>query len=46
MYHDVVEGSPDIYSVTPEHFRAHLDEIARAPAGPPEPWPSCATASG
>jgi peptidoglycan/xylan/chitin deacetylase (PgdA/CDA1 family) len=35
MYHDVVEGSPDIYSVTPEHFRAHLDEIARAPALPP-----------
>ena len=35
MYHDVVEGSPDIYSVTPEHFRAHLDAIARARAGPP-----------
>ena len=29
MYHDVVEGSPDIYSVTPDHFREHLERIER-----------------
>jgi peptidoglycan/xylan/chitin deacetylase (PgdA/CDA1 family) len=36
MYHDVVEGSPDIYSVTPDHFREQLErigrEVGRAPA--------------
>jgi peptidoglycan/xylan/chitin deacetylase (PgdA/CDA1 family) len=29
MYHDVVEGDPDIYAVTPEQFRTHLDWIER-----------------
>ncbi|MEA2362526.1 MAG: hypothetical protein QOD71_1671 [Thermoleophilaceae bacterium] len=35
MYHDVVEGNPDIYAVTPERFREHLDEIERAVGAPP-----------
>jgi peptidoglycan/xylan/chitin deacetylase (PgdA/CDA1 family) len=35
MYHDVLEGSPDIYSVTPNHFREHLEQIERAIARPP-----------
>jgi peptidoglycan/xylan/chitin deacetylase (PgdA/CDA1 family) len=35
MYHDVVEGNPDIYAVTPERFREHLDEIERAAGRPP-----------
>jgi peptidoglycan/xylan/chitin deacetylase (PgdA/CDA1 family) len=35
MYHDVVEGNPDIYNVPPEDFRAHLDAIDRAVGRPP-----------
>lgn len=35
MYHDVVEGSRDVYAVTPEHFREHLDAIERALRRPP-----------
>jgi peptidoglycan/xylan/chitin deacetylase (PgdA/CDA1 family) len=35
MYHDVVEGSPDIYSVTPNHFREHLERIGREVGRPP-----------
>ena len=37
MYHDVVEGSPDIYSVTPDRFREHLEQIGRAVGRPPAP---------
>jgi peptidoglycan/xylan/chitin deacetylase (PgdA/CDA1 family) len=36
MYHDVVEGSADIYSVTPDRFREQLErierDVGRAPA--------------
>jgi peptidoglycan/xylan/chitin deacetylase (PgdA/CDA1 family) len=35
MYHDVVEGSPDIYAVSPERFREHLAAIERATGRPP-----------
>jgi len=35
MYHDVVEGSPDIYSVPPERFREHLEQIERDVGQPP-----------
>jgi peptidoglycan/xylan/chitin deacetylase (PgdA/CDA1 family) len=35
MYHDVVEGNPDIYAVTPRRFREQLDAIERAAGGPP-----------
>jgi peptidoglycan/xylan/chitin deacetylase (PgdA/CDA1 family) len=35
MYHDVVEGDPDIYAVTPERFREQLDAIERAAGAPP-----------
>ena len=35
MYHDVVEGNPDVYTVTPERFREHLDEIEHAIGRPP-----------
>jgi peptidoglycan/xylan/chitin deacetylase (PgdA/CDA1 family) len=35
MYHDVVEGDPDIYAVTPGNFRDQLDEIERATGRPP-----------
>lgn len=49
MYHDVVgPDGGDIYSVTPDHFREHLDRIAAtvgrppqradAPAGGATPW--------
>jgi peptidoglycan/xylan/chitin deacetylase (PgdA/CDA1 family) len=31
MYHDVVEGSDDVYAVTPDAFREQLDAIGRAP---------------
>ena len=37
MYHDVVEGSPDIYSVSPNRFREHLEQIGRAVGRPPAP---------
>jgi peptidoglycan/xylan/chitin deacetylase (PgdA/CDA1 family) len=32
MYHDVVEGSSDVYAVTPQSFTAQLDAVGRAPA--------------
>jgi peptidoglycan/xylan/chitin deacetylase (PgdA/CDA1 family) len=32
MYHDVVEGSDDVYAIEPQRFREHLDAIGRAPA--------------
>jgi peptidoglycan/xylan/chitin deacetylase (PgdA/CDA1 family) len=32
MYHDVVEGSSDVYAIEPDRFREHLDAIGRAPA--------------
>jgi peptidoglycan/xylan/chitin deacetylase (PgdA/CDA1 family) len=35
MYHDVVEGSPDIYSVTPDRFREQLERIEREVGRPP-----------
>jgi peptidoglycan/xylan/chitin deacetylase (PgdA/CDA1 family) len=35
MYHDVVEGSADIYAVTPGDFGTQLDEIERATGRPP-----------
>ena len=35
MYHDVVEGSPDIYSVPPDDFREHLEQIEREIGRPP-----------
>jgi peptidoglycan/xylan/chitin deacetylase (PgdA/CDA1 family) len=35
MYHDVVEGDPDIYAVSPQRFRDHLDAIERAVGRPP-----------
>jgi peptidoglycan/xylan/chitin deacetylase (PgdA/CDA1 family) len=35
MYHDVVEGSSDIYAVTPDEFRRQLDEIHRSTGRPP-----------
>jgi peptidoglycan/xylan/chitin deacetylase (PgdA/CDA1 family) len=35
MYHDVLEGSADVYAVTPAQFRRHLDEIERATGRPP-----------
>jgi peptidoglycan/xylan/chitin deacetylase (PgdA/CDA1 family) len=35
MYHDVVEGSKDVYAVTPGNFCDQLDEIGRAPGGRP-----------
>ena len=31
MYHDVVEGSSDVYAVTPDSFREQLDAVGRAP---------------
>jgi peptidoglycan/xylan/chitin deacetylase (PgdA/CDA1 family) len=37
MYHDVVaDGGPDVYAVTPERFRDHLDRIEAATGRPPE----------
>jgi peptidoglycan/xylan/chitin deacetylase (PgdA/CDA1 family) len=35
MYHDVEEGNPDVYAVTPGRFREQLDEIERALGRPP-----------
>jgi peptidoglycan/xylan/chitin deacetylase (PgdA/CDA1 family) len=35
MYHDVVEGNPDIYNVEPARFAEHLDAIERAAGRPP-----------
>jgi peptidoglycan/xylan/chitin deacetylase (PgdA/CDA1 family) len=35
MYHDVVPDSDDVYAVTPDRFRAHLDAIASAAGAPP-----------
>ena len=35
MYHDVVEGNPDIYNVEPVRFGEHLDAIERAVGRPP-----------
>jgi peptidoglycan/xylan/chitin deacetylase (PgdA/CDA1 family) len=35
MYHDVVEGNPDIYNVAPPRFAEHLDEFQRALGRPP-----------
>jgi peptidoglycan/xylan/chitin deacetylase (PgdA/CDA1 family) len=35
MYHDVVGDDPDIYAVTPDRFREHLDEIERATGAAP-----------
>jgi peptidoglycan/xylan/chitin deacetylase (PgdA/CDA1 family) len=35
MYHDVVEGDPDIYAVTPASFRDQLDRIETATGRPP-----------
>jgi peptidoglycan/xylan/chitin deacetylase (PgdA/CDA1 family) len=35
MYHDVVEGNPDIYNVPPQQFREHLDAIQAAVGRPP-----------
>ena len=35
MYHDVVEGNPDIYNVEPARFGEHLDAIERAVGRPP-----------
>ena len=32
MYHEVEPDNPDVYAVTPERFREHLDAIGRAPA--------------
>jgi peptidoglycan/xylan/chitin deacetylase (PgdA/CDA1 family) len=32
MYHDVVDREADVYAITPQRFRAHLDAIGRAPA--------------
>jgi peptidoglycan/xylan/chitin deacetylase (PgdA/CDA1 family) len=32
MYHDVVEGEGDVYAISPQRFREHLDAIGRAPA--------------
>jgi peptidoglycan/xylan/chitin deacetylase (PgdA/CDA1 family) len=32
MYHDVVEGSSDVYAIDPDRFREHLDAIGRPPA--------------
>jgi peptidoglycan/xylan/chitin deacetylase (PgdA/CDA1 family) len=32
MYHDVVEGEGDVYAISPQRFRDHLDAIGRAPA--------------
>ena len=43
MYHDVVEGSGDVYAVTPDAFRQQLDATGRARRGR---WMSCATATG
>jgi peptidoglycan/xylan/chitin deacetylase (PgdA/CDA1 family) len=37
MYHDVVEGNPDIYNVEPARFAEHLDAIERAVGRPPAP---------
>ena len=31
MYHDVVEGSSDVYAVTPDSFREQLDAVGRPP---------------
>jgi peptidoglycan/xylan/chitin deacetylase (PgdA/CDA1 family) len=36
MYHDVEPDNPDVYAVTPERFREHLDAIAAAGCGAPE----------
>ena len=37
MYHDVVgPDAGDIYSVTPERFREHLDQIAATIGRPPQ----------
>jgi peptidoglycan/xylan/chitin deacetylase (PgdA/CDA1 family) len=35
MYHDVVEGSKDVYAVTPGQFREQLDQIGQAVGRPP-----------
>jgi peptidoglycan/xylan/chitin deacetylase (PgdA/CDA1 family) len=35
MYHDVEPGNPDVYAVTPERFREHLDAIVAAGCGAP-----------
>jgi peptidoglycan/xylan/chitin deacetylase (PgdA/CDA1 family) len=35
MYHDVVEGSGDVYAVTPEAFGQQLDATAQATGRPP-----------
>jgi peptidoglycan/xylan/chitin deacetylase (PgdA/CDA1 family) len=32
MYHDVVEGSDDVYALEPDRFQQHLDAIGRPPA--------------
>jgi peptidoglycan/xylan/chitin deacetylase (PgdA/CDA1 family) len=35
MYHDVLADGGDVYAVTPDQFREHLDAIAAATGAPP-----------
>jgi peptidoglycan/xylan/chitin deacetylase (PgdA/CDA1 family) len=35
MYHDVLPDDSDVYAVTPDRFREHLDAIAAATGAPP-----------
>jgi peptidoglycan/xylan/chitin deacetylase (PgdA/CDA1 family) len=35
MYHDVLPDDDDVYAVTPDQFREHLDAIAAATGAPP-----------
>jgi peptidoglycan/xylan/chitin deacetylase (PgdA/CDA1 family) len=46
MYHDVERDNPDVYAVTPERFREHLDAIAAAGCGMPAPAQALAAGTG
>jgi peptidoglycan/xylan/chitin deacetylase (PgdA/CDA1 family) len=46
MYHDVERDNPDVYAVTPERFREHLDAIDAAGCGAPARADALAAGTG
>jgi peptidoglycan/xylan/chitin deacetylase (PgdA/CDA1 family) len=46
MYHDVEPDNPDVYAVTPERFREHLDAIAATGCGAPSRADALAAGTG
>jgi peptidoglycan/xylan/chitin deacetylase (PgdA/CDA1 family) len=46
MYHDVLADDGDVYAVTPDQFREHLDAIAAATGAPPSGVDGLASGAG